>query len=125
MINKRKLYSQGFRVRDSFVKCAMKYVFTTVAKHLRDAKVVVDSNGDRNFRRTLQSYLKREIRPDGRTSPIKKVASKPSDRDNLIQLADMVCGAIARSFDGTAENAACYRDTLRPAHELNVQFWPR
>ncbi len=124
VMNKRQLYGQGFRYKEPFIKIAMKYVFGNVADRLRSAKVVVDSNGDRDFRRTLQTYLKREIRPDGKNSPIQKVESKPSDRDDLIQLADMTCGAVARSFDGSAKNPECYRDILR-RHEIGVQVWPK
>lgn len=125
VINKRKLYGKGFQHKNSCIKCSMKYVFRNVAHLLSNAKVVVDSNGDRDFRRTLQSYLKREIRPDGKCSPIVKVESKPSHRDNLIQLADMICGSVARSFDTTAKGSDQYRKTIRPGHEHSVQFWPR
>lgn len=123
VINKRNLYGKGFRHKAPFIKCAMKYVFNNVAHKLKRAKVVVDSTGDRDFQRTLQSYLKREIRPDGKVSPIVKVESKPSHRDNLIQLVDMVCGSVARAQISGPKHTVCYREIIKK-RELGIQFWP-
>ena len=78
------------------------------------------------FKRQLRSYLGRKVKePDGQTRRIRKVKLQDSGRNNLIQLADMVCGAVARSFKGKRRKGQ--RDYRRViAHrEIYVQFWPR
>jgi hypothetical protein len=61
---------------------------------LTGARVKIDGSGDREFKRELGAYLKREA-GEGK---IVSVKFAESHRDNLIQLADMVVGAIARSY---------------------------
>ena len=124
VVNKKKLYGKGFTYKNSFIKCVMKYVFSNVASVLRDAKVVVDSTGDRDFRRTLQTYLKQEIKPDGRVSPISQVRMRASHSDNLIQLADMICGAVAHAHaDPECQNTE-YEEIVRK-HRRSLQEWPK
>ncbi len=74
---------------------------------LRDAKVIIDGSGDRQFKQALQSYLKREL-DDG---ALRKIAFKDSMRDPLLQLADMTAGAIARSYSDRS-NARRWRSVL-------------
>lgn len=126
VINKGKLYGPGFQVKESFYKYASSLVFQNAQQHLTDAIVVFDGSGTREFKRQLKSYLARKINQPGAVSPkIRKVKLQDSGRNNLIQLADMVCGAVARSFKGRRRKA--HRDFRRViAHrEIYVQFWPR
>ena len=57
-------------------------------------------------------------------SPIKRIKAEWSHNNNLVQLADMVCGAVARSYRKDKGDRFVYRDIIR-AHETKVQFWPR
>ena len=52
VINKAKLYGEGFRVADSFYKYTCSLVFETAKPYLRDAIVVIDGSGSR--RRSYQ-----------------------------------------------------------------------
>src|SRR3546814_5407808 len=58
------------------------------------AKVKIDGSGDRRFKQSLIRYLRKQIGP----GKIEKVKFANSRSDNLIQLADMCVGAIARSY---------------------------
>jgi Protein of unknown function (DUF3800) len=53
---------------------------------------------------------------------IRKVKIQDSDKNDLIQLADMVCGAVARSFSGKPD-ANVYRSIIQ-SKESYVQVWP-
>ncbi len=54
---------------------------------------------------------------------IKKVGMKPSHSDNLLQLADMVCGAIARACHQDKRQSDVFRRII--AHrEVSVLLWP-
>jgi hypothetical protein len=61
---------------------------------LRQADVRIDGSGDRAFKREFRSYLRRQLGADA----LKSCSFSDSHRDLLIQLADMVAGAIARSY---------------------------
>lgn len=95
VVDKSKIYSDNLRENKElfynfFVKSLLKHDGTV----LTDARVKIDGSGDREFKRELAAYLKRESEA-GKIASVKFVESH---RDNLIQLADMVAGAIARSY---------------------------
>jgi hypothetical protein len=124
VINKPALYSEGFRNKESFYKFACKIVLQNAVKEMTNATVVLDGCGSREFQRQLGSYLRRNINEAGApTVAIKKLKMQDSRRNNLLQLADMVCGAVARSFSNKGD-AQIYRRWLKPC-EARVQFWPK
>ena len=95
VVNKSKIYSTHLRGdADSFYNFFVQNLIKHDGDILVDANVKIDGSGDREFRRALQSYLRRE----GSAGKVKKVTFVDSKGDNLIQLADMVCGAIARGY---------------------------
>ena len=111
-LRKGQLTARGFRFSESFYKVACRYVFTNAKTVLRDAVVVIDGSGSRVFQRQLVTYLRRGINP--RTpgdSHIRKIKIEDSHRNNLLQLADMVCGALARSY-GNKPDAKDYRTLI-------------
>ncbi len=126
VINKAKLYGPGFRFKESFYKYAASLVFQNAQQHLSDATVVFDGSGSREFKRQLKSYLSRKVNERGATPrKIRKVKLQDSKTNNLIQLADMVCGVISRSFKGKRRKGKKdFRKQI--AHrEIYVQFWPK
>jgi hypothetical protein len=124
VINKPALRGEGFRVKESFYKFACKIVLQNAARELTNATVVLDGCGSREFQRELGSYLRRNINtPDAPSIAIKKLKVQDSRKNNLLQLADMVCGAVARSFTNK-KDARDYRRWLKP-REARVQFWPK
>ena len=124
VINKRKLTGEGFKFKESFYKYACSLVFENAKPHLNNATVVIDGSGRREFRRQLGSYLRRRINDTkGDARYIGKIKIQDSRRNNLLQLADMICGAVARSYTQKAD-AETYRRLV--AHrEIYVQFWPK
>lgn len=119
VINKdpRKLYGDGFTVKESFYKYACSLVFANAKPHLKDAIVVIDGSGSREFKRELQSYLRRKT-----GGLIHKVKMQSSHSNNLLQLADMVAGAVHRNFSQKGDKDV-YRPIIKP-REIHVQTWP-
>lgn len=75
-----------------------------------DASIKIDGSGDKEFKRALNSYLRKCIGEN----KIKKFKIADSKKDNLIQLADMVVGAIARSYNGhKRKDASRWLDILK------------
>ncbi|HEY5298533.1 MAG TPA: DUF3800 domain-containing protein [Verrucomicrobiae bacterium] len=124
MINKRKLTSEGFKFKESFYKYACGLVFENAKPYLNDATVVIDGSGSREFRRQLGSYLRRRTNDTkSNARVIGKIKIQDSKRNNLLQLADMICGAVARSYT-RKDDAQTYRRLI--AHrEIYVQLWPK
>lgn len=96
------------------------------AKHLlQDADVVFDDSGSEKFKKELGSYLRKSVNKVN-AGHIKNVrtgkSAGTSQASNLIQLADMVCGAMYRSLQG-GEDAEAYRGMIENALEA-VVLWP-
>jgi hypothetical protein len=121
VLNKARLYGPGFRVKESLIKYTSGLVFENAKPYLRDAIVVVDASGSKDFRNQLSKYLKKRDTDHQGCKLIKKVKTSRSHGNNLLQLADMVSGAIWRSF---RHRDRSYRRIVS-ARELRVQVWPR
>jgi hypothetical protein len=122
VLNKANLSSSRFSDAKDFYEFAVSIVCDNASSLISDAKVIIDKNGNREFCQRLQRTLKSRLNLDGR-SLIRKVAMEDSESNNLLQLADMVCGAVARSI---TSNDHVHRDSLKKrGHEARVQFWPK
>ena len=117
-----KLWGQGFKDKGSFYKYASGLVFQNAKGFLNDAYVIIDGSGSKDFQKELQRYLKRRIN-DPKQRSIRKVKLQDSSKNNLIQLADMIAGAIFRSY-GPKSDAKVYRQIVS-RREMQVQLWPK
>jgi hypothetical protein len=124
VIDKEKLNLKALPTVESFYQYACSLVFENAKPYLNEADVIIDGRGSRDFKRRLQQHLKKKTNdPSARFRYIKKVRIEDSARSNLLQLADMVCGAIYRSFLGK-HDARAYRDFI--AHrEVSVEMLPK
>lgn len=121
-INKAGLFSDGFKYKDSFYKYTCKLLFENAMLHLEKAIIVFDGTGSRQFKQELQAYLKRKMNED--SFRIHKVRVEDSKRNNLIQLADLVCGAVAQSLKPPRKDRWDFRRMISH-RELVCQVWPR
>lgn len=95
VVNKSRIYSDSLRTRkELFYNQFVKLLLQHDNGALRDARIKIDGSGNRQFRQELNAYLRRQL-DAGKVHSIKFAESH---RDNLIQLADMVAGAILRSY---------------------------
>jgi len=117
-----KLKGPGFKYKNSFYKYASSLVFQNAKAYLSNAIAVIDGSGSRDFRRELASYLKKRTN-DPQQRYIREVKLQNSLGNNLLQMADMVAGAIHRSF-GEKPDANTYRGIIKH-REVYVQLWPK
>jgi hypothetical protein len=122
VLNKEKIWGPGFQDKSSFYKYTASLLFENAKPHLKAASVTIDRCGNREFRQQLDRYLKRKI--NTHREIIRKVKCESSNSNNLLQLADMICGAVARSFREDKEHPNRFRKIIG-LRELNVQVWPR
>ncbi|HVU16940.1 MAG TPA: DUF3800 domain-containing protein [Candidatus Didemnitutus sp.] len=124
VLNKAKLTGKGFQFPDPFYKYTCSLVFQNAKPYLRDAIVVIDGSGGREFRTQLSTYLRKRVNEGGAEPKfIRKVKLQDSRQNSLLQLADMVCGAVARKYTNPSEKPPIYN--LISHREMQVQFWPK
>jgi hypothetical protein len=124
VINKdpAKLWGEGFKHKESFYKYASSLVFENAKAFLNSATVIIDGSGSKDFRKQLERYLKLRINDPGHRF-IRKVKVQDSRKNNLLQLADMIAGAVNRSF-GAKGDYQIYRQIISH-REVYVQLWPK
>jgi|SRR6185369_8309485 hypothetical protein len=121
-IDKKRLMNLQPQMDASFYRYACKLLLDVARPYINDASVVIDGSGERRFRRELQNYLK--LKANSEAKLIRNVRMESSMSNNLLQLADMVCGAVARSFRSDKDDQFLYR-TMLLRKELDVVRWPK
>jgi Protein of unknown function (DUF3800) len=109
IVRKEKLHSNELRTNtDSFYNYFAKMLMAHDNGVLTAASVRIDGSGSREFQRSLNRYLPREL-----GDRIKEVRMSDSESDPLMQLADMCVGAIMREVRDR-EDAGRWREVLEP-----------
>jgi len=109
VVEKEKIYSGRLRSdKESFYSFFVKSMLKFDNGLLKNAKVIIDGSGDKEFKKELGAYLRRHT-GDG---AIRQIAFSNSANDRLIQLADMCAGAIARSYKRDKDDASQWRTML-------------
>ncbi len=124
IFNKAKLYGEGFQYKNSFYKYAVNLLFQNLKPYLKNATVVFDRCGNRDFQRELKKYLGKRVNERGREQAVKKIKTNNSESNNLLQLADMVCGTVARFLRKAKPDHLDYRRIISH-RELLLKIWPR
>lgn len=115
VMDKSRIYGKELRSsNESFYNYTVKMVLRHHWGTITDAKLRLDGHGSRRFRRALSTYLRRELNPAlGGKKIIDDLKFVDSKRDVLIQLADMIAGAIRRSYDACKEDRNLYKDIIQ------------
>lgn len=95
-LNKPSLTAEELQQLDSVSKWAARAAFDEVRLRLRDARVVIDGSGDRQFRRELIAYLRKGVETQSGVRAIHSLKLQAADRSNLLQVADYVASVSAR-----------------------------
>jgi len=123
VMNKVSLAGRKLQFKESLYNYACGLIFEQAKPLLTNAVVVIDESGSKNFKSELKRYLVRRLKDDSGKCFIKKVRTQDSRKNNLVQLADMIVGAVARSFSAKKDSRE-YRSLI--AHrEMNVEVWPK
>lgn len=114
VIDKTVLYSNELKNNKiSFYNYAIRQVLSKA--HLNNAKIVIDGHADRNYKKQAISYIRKVV---GRTrGSISDIKFEDSSKNNLIQIADMVAGAIRRQKEGLSDGDVCIK-TLQKSGKI-------
>jgi hypothetical protein len=119
VVRKELIYSPHLRTnKEAFYNFFVRSMLRFDNGLLQSAKVVIDGSGDRQFKRELATYFRRQL-PRGQ---IEEIAFHKSEADRLVQLADMCAGAIARSYRKGRDDAQRWRGILAPKIEDVWEF---
>lgn len=121
-VDKNVLYSPVLRSdRNSFysyiIKTMLKYSNNTIL----DAKIRIDGSGDRIFRKSFISYLRKELNGNERKI-LQNCKLIDSKSDVLIQMADMIAGSIHRSYQKDKDDADIYKKIIKRRIEDEWNF---
>ncbi len=123
VVDKRKLSGADYQSGSTFYKAICGVAFDAVKPLLSDANVKFDDSGGKALKKELASYIKRIVNEGGgEVERIKKIGTQDSKASNLIQVADMVSGAVYRSF-GSEGDVGEYQNIIKH-REYSVLQWP-
>ncbi len=124
VVEKRRLktpvYNPAFRFKEGVIKYTAGKLFENAKPYLKDATVVIDASGSREWGNQLVRFLQRIVRDENGYRFIKKIRTARSYGDNLVQLADMVSGALWKAF---THDDGSYRELLS-SREARVDVVP-
>jgi len=123
VINKKNLFGKGFKNKESFYKYATGLLFENAKEKLERAIIVIDESGRELFKYQLASYLRKKLNSLNRHR-IYKVKMQDSKRNNLLQLVDMISGAVNKSLNKDKKDNKRFRNIIKP-REIYVQMWPK
>lgn len=123
IFDKRKIITKELTFSEPLMRYPVFALFAGLATKMASATVVIDRTGSSDFRKSLAKDLKKEINARCSREVIKKVKDADSHRHSLLQLADMACGAVSRSYCGNKKNQNTYRQAILQ-HEICCTVWP-
>lgn len=106
IVNKGILYSPELHKKESFYAYFIKQSLKFSNKTISNATIKIDGSGDRVFKKSFMSYLRKELNSQEATI-IKKCRLADSRSDTLLQAVDMVAGATRRAYES---NETEYKD---------------
>lgn len=101
VVDKTRLTSPNLRDKMTFYNFLVKMVLQNDFGTIRNATLVIDESvQDKKKQAHFASYLRGQLNPVDQKQErrIKEVRFHKSHTDNLIQLADMVAGSVARAY---------------------------
>jgi hypothetical protein len=99
VVNKKQLFSEGFRYKKSFYKFIHSLVDRELYKTFPNLEIVADEHGGNKFMEEFVAYIKKNHIPDlFHQSEFRFTNSKNL---SLVQIADFVSGTLGRCYDET------------------------
>lgn len=99
------------RNKNKFYNYMIKEVLSKSDGSIKDASIKLDGHEDRAYKQAATTYFRQQV--TGKSKIIKKMMFVNSKNDNLIQLADMVAGAIFRSTHSSKADSQIYINAIK------------
>lgn len=124
-VDKREVdRSSGLIYGQSFYKFLQRVLYQRLLSTYPRLQVITDAYGDAEFMFGFREYMMRAV--GAQRSFFEDVTFVESRNDPLVQLADVVAGAVGRTLEGHPTRAKFIdlMDLIRP-HALLVEEWPK
>jgi hypothetical protein len=122
-VKKEKVYSTNLRTdTKSYYNFFLKQVLEHNSSTIKDAKLKLDGFGSREFKKTMESYLRQNLNGRTRNKVINNLKFVDSKDNVLIQLADMVAGSIYRSYQEEKCDSRIYKEIIKKRIENEWVF---
>lgn len=122
VFEKTKIKSDELKTsKQSFYNYAIKMVLKHNFGTIKEAKIRLDGHGDRIYKREIIRYLRKEL--NNRENRIfQKLQFVDSKSNVLIQLADMIAGAIHRKYEIEKTDSKMYFNLIKKQKEDLWEF---
>ena len=122
VINKDHIYSSYLTgSKDSFYNYSIKLVLEHNNDTISEAKIRLDGLGERTFKQSLTSYLRKNLNTKSKVV-MKNLKFQDSKESVLIQLADMIAGAIRKSSEDNTQDSKIYLQIIKKRIENIWRF---
>lgn len=109
VIRKDLIRSQKLRNdKNSFYSYAVKLLLEHSGGSILDAKIRIDGSGDRVFRKSFTTYLRKQLNSDQK-KVMQDCRLVDSKNNVLVQMVDMVAGSIRRSYEPSKDDKDLYK----------------
>lgn len=128
-LNKRKLYVGSLSNPKDLYSRVVSWTLENLVERMNRADapdlctLMFDACGDRDFYDFLEQFAGRRMAASLGDRRRVRVVAEDSKRENLLQLADMVCGAVAQKHRQLDRASASF-DTIRPKLG-SCRLWPQ
>lgn len=113
VMDKSIIRSQELRNnKNSFYSYAIKSVLEHNGGNILNAKIKIDGSGDRKFRKSFLTYLRKQLNM-GNRKIMEQCRLVDSKTNVLIQMADMVVGSIKRSYTVGKTDSQIYKIMIK------------
>lgn len=122
VVNKKLVRSGELKNdKNSFYSYAIKLLLQYSGGSILNAKVRIDGNGDRLFRKRFLTYLRKQLNTKQKTT-MKDCKLVNSKSNTLIQMTDMVAGSIRRSYGAGKSDSQVYKRIIKKHIDDEWQF---
>lgn len=116
VVDKSKITSSYLKKsNDNFYNYFLKTLIEYDSGVLENATIKIDGRGTKIFQKALKSYIRKHVG----SNKIRKIKFTDSKKDNLIQLADMVVGAVAKTTNHIAKDKNKWLQVLQNAGKIS------
>jgi len=124
VVDKRKLYTEGFKYKRSFYKYLNGLVYKELYRTFPQLNLIVDEHGSNDFMRSFKKYVNRNhIRT---LFSLSEFTIGDSKNEIGIQLADFITGTLGYIYDETKKSSesACFYKLIEDKI-VSLNFFPK
>lgn len=121
-LNKPYLFEEALRKKDAMYHKVASWLFANALTDVAGADIVLDRCGNRDFYRAIYESLGSLCERRGRPKP-KSFRAKDSHEYAGLQVADLVCGTVARLHSSKSDNGEHF--ALLRGRSRSVRYWPQ